>query len=63
MDAVEEAYRDAVSRWHQKHITNREQLADALSDYRIRFAYNSGNIENPEFTYHDDQSAIPTRLT
>ena len=28
-------------------------MAEALSDYRIYFAYNSGKIENPSITYRD----------
>lgn len=58
MDAVDVAYQDVVSRWRQQHIASREQLADALSDYRIRFAYNSGTIENPELTYHDTRDVF-----
>ena len=53
MDAIDAAYRRIVSAWRDRHITSGDQLASALVDYRVRFAYNSGNIENPELTYHD----------
>ena len=58
MDAIEVAYRQTVDQWRTRHISSRAQLADALSDYRVRFAYNSGNIENPELTYHDTRDVF-----
>lgn len=58
MDAVEVAYGDVVSRWRGRRIASRDQLADVLSDFRVRFAYNSGNIENPELTYHDTRDVF-----
>lgn len=58
MDAIEVAYQDAVDRWRERQISSSEQLADALSDFRIRFAFNSGNIENPELTYHDTRDVF-----
>jgi Fic family protein len=58
MDTIEAAYRQTVDQWRTRHISSRAQLADALSDYRVRFAYNSGNIENPELTYHDTRDVF-----
>lgn len=46
-------YEAAVALWQRRRITNDAELAEALNAYRIAFAYHSGNIENPQITYHD----------
>lgn len=57
-DIIEEAYEGIVSRWQSMGIMTREELADALDGYRVRFAYHSGTIENPELTYHDTRDVF-----
>ena len=52
-EIIERAYRSVVSKWRERAVTTREDLSSALDGYRVRFAYNSGNIENPALTYHD----------
>lgn len=46
-------YHDIVNNWRSKNITNIPDLETALDNFSIIFAYNSGNIENPEITYHN----------
>lgn len=57
-DIIESAYEDIVSWWQSMHIVTREELANALDEYRVRFAYHSGTIENPELTYHDTRDVF-----
>ena len=52
------AYQDIVGEWTAKDIASRSQLEAALADYRIRFAYHSGHIENPSITYHDTRDVF-----
>ena len=58
MTVIDHAYRRVVAQWQQRAIASRDALAAALSDYRIRFAYNSGSIENPAVTYHDTRDVF-----
>lgn len=58
MSAVAQAYEEAVATWRREGIADRDSLARALSDYRIRFAYNSGKIENDAITYHDTREVF-----
>ena len=51
--AIDDAYQAIVSWWRAQHISQRDELASVLEGYRVRFAYHSGTIENPELTYHD----------
>ena len=53
---IDVAYQSIVAEWTEKCITDRDQLAAALVDYRVRFAYHSGTIENPSITYHDTRN-------
>ncbi|MDO4806035.1 MAG: hypothetical protein Q4A07_02180 [Coriobacteriales bacterium] len=55
---IEDAYKGIVSWWQGMGIVTREELANALDGYRVRFAYHSGNIENPELTYHDTRDVF-----
>jgi len=47
------AYEKAVALWHRKNITTDAELAEALNNQSIAFAYHSGKIENENITYHD----------
>ena len=58
MDALDAAYARLVARWQGRRIATRDELSAALADYRVRFAYNSGNIENPALTYHDTRDVF-----
>lgn len=55
---LEEAYRDVVSWWQGLGIATRDDLSAVLDGYRVRFAYHSGNIENPTLTYHDTRDVF-----
>ena len=46
-------YTDAITYWQSLKIDSKEKLENALDNFRILFAYNSGAIENAEITYHD----------
>ena len=46
-------YEKAVSLWKRKNITTDAELAEALNEYSIAFAYHSGKIENEHITYND----------
>ena len=48
-----ECYEKAVALWQSKKITTDAQLAEALNEHSIAFAYHSGRIENEKITYHD----------
>ena len=55
---VEAAYQDVVAEWADRDIVDRDRLAVALADYRVRFAYHSGTIENPSITYRDTRDVF-----
>lgn len=55
---IDAAYQSVVAEWMDKGIADRDQLAAALADYRVRFAYHSGTIENPSITYHDTRDVF-----
>ena len=55
---IQERYERIVRDWRRLGIRNREQLASALADYRVYFAYNSGKIENVNITYHDTREVF-----
>lgn len=46
-------YEQIVAWWQAKNIQTDADLEEAFNGYVISFAYNSGNIENPNVTYHD----------
>lgn len=46
-------YQEIITAWKNKKIDAEETLAQALSNFRIIFAYHSGAIENPEISYHN----------
>lgn len=55
---IDDAYQAIVSWWRAQHISQRDELAAVLEGYRVRFAYHSGTIENPELTYHDTRDVF-----
>lgn len=46
-------YEKAVALWQNRKIKTDAELAEALSEHSIAFAYHSGKIENDRITYHD----------
>lgn len=58
MDAIDVAYDAIVAWWRSLDISSRSALEVALDGYRVRFAYHSGTIENPELTYHDTRDVF-----
>lgn len=58
MTIIDDAYLQIVAQWRQRHIANRSDLTQALQEYRIRYAYHSGKIENEAITYHDTRSVF-----
>lgn len=46
-------YEQIVAWWQAKNIQTDADLEEAFNGHVISFAYNSGNIENPNVTYHD----------
>lgn len=57
-DLITQRYDEVVANWRRDLPRTRGELAGALSDYRIYFAYNSGKIENPSITYHDTREVF-----
>jgi len=57
-DEIVRRYDEIVASWRRNLPAARDELAGALSDYRIYFAYNSGKIENPSITYHDTREVF-----
>lgn len=58
MNLIEQSYRSACARWSACDSRSRRSLASALRSFRIRYAYNSGRIENESITYHDTRSVF-----
>lgn len=46
-------YQKALELWRQKNIRTDAELAEALNDQSILFAFHSGKLENDHVTYHD----------
>ena len=44
-------YEQIVAWWQTKNIQTDADLEEAFNGHVISFAYNSGNIENPNVTY------------
>lgn len=53
MNNLQQNYEILINWWHSQNIVNDAGLAEAFNGHIISFAYNSGNIENPNVTYHD----------
>lgn len=47
------SYEKALNTWHSKNITTDAELAEALDNHCIAFAFHSGKIENANITYQD----------
>lgn len=47
-----------ISWWQSLNITDDAALAETFNGHIINFAYNSGNIENPNVTYHDTREVF-----
>lgn len=52
MEQLENVYERVVTEWKNRKIETVADLEATLSNFQILFAYHSGNIENPEITYH-----------
>lgn len=50
---IEQAYEEIVLAWRQLPLDSADAFFEALSEYKVYFAYNSGRIENKAITYHD----------
>ena len=46
-------YEKAVALWRSREISTDAELAEALNEHSIAFAYHSGKIENDKITYYD----------
>ncbi len=53
MDSLKYKYELLIRWWSSLNITDDAALAKAFNGHIINFAYNSGNIENPNVTYND----------
>lgn len=51
-------YAEIIVAWKDKKIDSVNHLNEALSNFRIIFAYHSGVIENPEITYHNTREVF-----
>ena len=58
MDVLTSQYNRMIASWRGKHIASDVDLDRELSAYRIRYAYNSGRIENQSITYHDTREVF-----
>lgn len=52
---IEHAFDALVSEWRTKAPSAKDVLLD---EFAVRFAYNSGKIENDEITYHDTREVF-----
>lgn len=58
MEELLDKYKLLISWWQSLNITDDAALAEAFNGHIINFAYNSGNIENPNVTYHDTREVF-----
>ena len=63
MDNLKDKYELLINWWRSLNITDDAALAEAFNGHIINFAYNSGNIENPNVTYHDTREVFEHLLT
>ena len=49
-ELLKSAYEGLVATWRALNKGHRSQLLDR---FKVSYSFNSGNIENPEITYHD----------
>lgn len=57
-EIIDREYSSIVGEWQSRAIRSRTEAAGLLNDYRVRFAYHSGRIENPAITYHDTRDVF-----
>lgn len=58
MDNLKDKYELLINWWRSLNIKDDAALAEAFNGHIINFAYNSGNIENPNVTYHDTREVF-----
>ncbi len=58
INGLQEKYRLLTDWWRALDIKDDAALAEAFNGHVISFAYNSGNIENPNVTYHDTREVF-----
>lgn len=49
-ELLKSAYEGLAATWRALNKGHRSQLLDR---FKVSYSFNSGNIENPEITYHD----------
>ena len=57
-EIIDRRYAEILRTWRKKPPRTRGELAAALVDYRVYFAYNSGKIENESITYRDTREVF-----
>lgn len=55
---LKDKYMILTNWWQSLCINDDAALAEAFNGHIISFAYNSGNIENPNITYHDTREVF-----
>lgn len=58
MKELLDKYSLLIGWWRSLNITDDAALAEAFNGHIVNFAYNSGNIENPNVTYHDTREVF-----
>ena len=58
MNELKKKYILLIDWWQSLNISDDAALAEAFNGHIISFAYNSGNIENPNVTYHDTREVF-----
>lgn len=58
MNELKKKYILLTDWWQSLNISDDAALAEAFNGHIISFAYNSGNIENPNVTYHDTREVF-----
>lgn len=58
MNELQNKYALLINWWQSLNISDDAALAEAFNGHIISFAYNSGNIENPNVTYHDTREVF-----
>ena len=58
MTVLKDKYKLLTCWWRSLNISDDAALSEAFNGHIINFAYNSGNIENPNVTYHDTREVF-----
>lgn len=48
-----DSYERTFAFWQNKKVQTEAELDEVLNEYKVSFAYHSGNLENDSITYHD----------